>query len=159
MAKKIAVIGIGNTLRRDDGIGIVILESLLKLYQRKEIDYFNFGIASFDLIHRLRDYPTVLLIDGINASLPAGALKIFALKDIVHQPDNLATSTHEINLKTIFELSGKFAPKTKIYVAGIQVEDISYREGLSDGLKEKKDEIARQISIFIEQNLLGCSLR
>jgi hypothetical protein len=46
-----------------------------------------------------------LLIDGMQARLPAGTLKIFALKDIEHNPDDLAGSTHELNLKDIFALS------------------------------------------------------
>ena len=108
MSKKVAIIGIGNTLRRDDGIGIIILESLLKLYKRKDIDYLNFGSASFDLLHRIKDYHSVLLIDGINADFHPAELKISELKDIDYKLDNSLTSTHELNLKSIFELSKKF---------------------------------------------------
>ncbi len=82
MFKRIAVIGLGNSLRRDDGIGIIILECLLNHYKQQGIDYLNFGIASFDLMHRLQDYDLALLIDGISAGLPAGELKIFDLKGI-----------------------------------------------------------------------------
>ena len=69
-----AVIGLGNTLRRDDGIGIIILESLLNVSKKEGTDYLNFGTASFDLVHRMRDYDEVLLIDAINASLPSGEI-------------------------------------------------------------------------------------
>jgi hydrogenase maturation protease len=154
LSRKIAVIGIGNTLRRDDGIGIVILESLLKFYKREEVDYLNFGIASFDLIHRMQNYNAVLLIDGVRAGLSAGEVKIFELQDIEYNPDKISTSTHELNLKDIFELSKSLGLKTKIHVAGIQVEDISYQEGLSDILKDRKEDIAREISVFIDKALI-----
>jgi hydrogenase maturation protease len=151
LSKKIAVIGIGNTLRRDDGIGIIVLESLLKFYKREGIDYLNFGIATFDLLHRIRNYDTVLLIDGVRTNLPVGELKIFELGNIKYNPDNLATSTHELNLEDVFKLSKKIALKTKIYVAGIQIGDLSYNEGLSDILKNKQEEIIRQINLFIDK--------
>ena len=151
MSKKIAVVGIGNTFRRDDGIGIIILESLLKFYKREQIDYLNFGIASFDLIHKMRDYDTFILIDGINANLSAGEMKIFELTDVGYKPNILAVSTHEFNLKDIFELFKKLAPKTKVYVAGIQVADTSYGEDLSEGLKYKKEDLVRQVSKFIDK--------
>lgn len=151
MSKKIAVIGIGNTLRRDDGIGIIVLESLLKFYKREGIDYLNFGIATFDLLHRIRNYDTVLLIDGVRTNLPVGELKIFELGNIKYNTDNLATSTHELNLEDVFKLSKKIALKTKIYVAGIQIGDLSYNEGLSDILKNKQEEIIRQINLFIDK--------
>jgi hydrogenase maturation protease len=149
--KKIAVIGIGNTLRRDDGIGIIVLESLLKFYKREDLDYFNFGSASFDLLHRMKDYETVLLIDAVNANLAVGELKIGKLEDIEYNMDTPLTSTHELNLKSIFEISRKLGIKTTIYVAGIQVEDTSFKEGLSETLKNKKEDIIKKISAFIDK--------
>ncbi len=146
--KKIAVIGLGNTLRRDDGIGIVVLESLLAS-QISGVEYLNFGIASFDLLHRIRDYDTVLLIDGINASLPCGTLKIFELEKIEYDLKYSITSSHELGLKNLFELYKKLDIKTKVYVAGIQVEDVSFGDGLTEALKERRDEITKEIREFL----------
>jgi hydrogenase maturation protease len=151
LPKKIAVIGLGNTLRRDDGIGIIILESLLKFYKRPDIDYLNFGSASFDLLHRLKTYDAVLLIDAINAGFDSAELRISESKDIEYKPDNFAGSTHEVNLKSIFELCRDLGIKAKIYVAGIQVEDTSFGEGLSETLKRKKGDIVKEIIAFINK--------
>ena len=151
MSNKIAIIGIGNTLRRDDGIGIIILESLLKLYKREDIDYFNFGSASFDLLHRIKNYDTVLLIDGINAGFNIAELKVSELKDIDYKLDNSLTSTHEFNLKSVFELSKKLGIKTRIFVAGIQVADTSFGEGISEALEHKKEDIIKEIAAFVDK--------
>jgi len=148
--RKVAVIGIGNTLRRDDGIGIIVLESLLDFYKRKDIDYLNFSGASFDLLYRIKSYDAVLLIDGINAGLDVGKLVIGELKDIEYKIDNSVTSTHEFNLKDIFELSKSLGINTRIYVAGVQVGDTSFGEGLSGALKNKKKDIIKKISVFID---------
>lgn len=153
MSEKIAVIGIGNTLRRDDGIGIIVLESLLKFYRKKDIDYFNFGSASFDLLHRIKNYDSVLLIDGINAGFNIAELKVSDLKDINYKLDNSFTSTHELNLKNIFELSKILGIKTQIFLAGIQVGNTSFGEGLSEALTQRKDEIIKEIASFIDKTL------
>jgi hydrogenase maturation protease len=152
MPKRLAVIGIGNTLRRDDGIGIIILESLLKFYKRKDIDYLNLGISIFDLIHRLPDYDVVIVIDGINAGLDVGEVKISELKDIEYKIDSSIISTHELNLRDIFDLSKKLGLKTKIYVVGIQVKDTSFGESLSEPLENKVDEIVKAVSLFINKS-------
>jgi hydrogenase maturation protease len=154
LSKKIAVIGLGNNLRRDDGIGIAVLESLLKLYPRKGIDYINSGMAGFDLIRWMRDYETILFIDGINAGLSAGEVRIFELKDIESNLQSSATSTHELSLKDLLELSRDFGFKAKVYVAGIQVGDTSFGEGLSDALDNKKDEAVGKVVAFIDKILL-----
>jgi len=151
LSRKIAVIGLGNTLRRDDGIGIMILESLLNFYKRQDLDYLNFGSASFDLLHRLKAYDKALLIDGVDAGLGTGELLISELKDIEYKLDNFVTSTHELNLKSIFELSKKLGIKTKIYVAGIQVGDTSFGEGLSMALKSKLEDIIKEIAAFVDE--------
>jgi hydrogenase maturation protease len=153
MPKKSAVIGIGNTLRRDDGIGIIILESLLKFYKREDVDYLNSCISSFDLIHRLTDYDVVIVIDGINAGLDVGEVKISELKDIAYKIDSSIISTHELNLKNIFDLSKELGLNTKIYIVGIQVKDTSFGESLSEPLKNKVDEIVEAVSLFINKSL------
>ncbi len=149
MFKRIAVIGLGNSLRRDDGIGVIILESLLNNYKRPRIDYLNFGISSFDLIHRLQDYDAALLIDGIASGLAAGELKIFSLEEASFVKEGAAISSHELNLKDIFRLTRDLGLKTKIYVAGIQVQDVSFGESLSAPLKEKLQELTKKIDKFI----------
>lgn len=153
MSKKIAVIGLGNTLRRDDGIGVIILDALLNNYKRPGIDYLNFGIASFDIIHRLKDYDFVLLIDGISAGLESGQLKIFSLDEISFIKEDGLISSHELNLKDIFKLVQKLEIRTKIYLAGIQVEDTGFGESLSVTLEEKKEGLIKQIDKFIQERL------
>lgn len=153
MSKK-AVIGLGNLSRRDDGIGIVILDSLLSLPKRKDIDYLNFGTASFDLIHRLKQYTKILLIDGIDADLAAGELRIFELGQMEYDLKNYVLSSHELNLKDLSVFCKKISIDSKIYVAGIQVKDISFGEGLSKELKTKKKKIIKEINSFIDNELL-----
>ncbi len=154
MSKRIALIGLGNSLRRDDGIGILVLESLLNNYKRQGLEYFNYGIASFDLIHRLQDYGKVLLIDAIAAGLPAGELRIFELKEISFCKEFPDVSSHELNLKDVFELSRRFGLKTKIHVAGIQVKDVSFGESISEPLRKKFEDNVRKIDEFILEKML-----
>ena len=157
MFKRIAIIGLGNSLRRDDGIGVIILESLLNNCQHQAIDYFNFGIASFDLMHRLQDYDVALLIDGIAAGLLAGELKIFDLEEAAFSKEDspkTTVSSHELNLKDIFRLTRDLEIKTKIFVAGIQVQDVNFGESLSEPLKENLAQITKQIDKFIQERLL-----
>jgi hydrogenase maturation protease len=155
--KRIAIIGLGNSLRRDDGIGIIILGSLLNNYKRHGIDYLNFGIASFDLMHRLQGYDVVLLIDGIAAGLPAGELRIFDPEETSFSKEDgqeMMVSSHELNLKDIFKLARNLELKTKIYIAGIQVQDVSFGESLSEPLKKNLEENIKQIDKFIQERLL-----
>ena len=148
-----AVVGLGNTLRRDDGIGILILESLSKSYRVKGLDYLDYGIASFDLAHRMRDYEEVLLIDGIDAGRPFAELSIFQLEDAAYAIGGASLSTHGFNVSMLFELYKRLRIKTRIYIAGIQVKDISYGEGLTDELSQRQGYLTKEVSRFIDTTL------
>jgi hydrogenase maturation protease len=153
LSKKRAVIGLGNILRRDDGIGIAVLESLLMRYKRDEIEYLDFGSASFDLIYRLKEYDTVLLIDAIDAGLPPATLRIFGLNEVSLTLPGAPVSSHELNLKGIFELCVKFEVKTRIYVAGIQAAEVGYAQGLSGTLQKELDSLVEAVASFIDTQL------
>ncbi|MDD5561817.1 MAG: hydrogenase maturation protease [Candidatus Omnitrophica bacterium] len=161
MFKKIAVIGLGNSLRRDDGIGVIILGSLLNNYKDnlsenpkdQIIDCLNFGVASFDLMHRLQDYDAALLIDGVAAGLSPGELRIFKLEEIAAYKEEGIVSSHELNLKDIFRLTRNLGIKTEIYIAGIQVQDVGFGESLSRPLQESLGRITEQIAQFIRERL------
>jgi hydrogenase maturation protease len=148
-----AVVGLGNTLRRDDGIGILILESLSKSYRVKGLDYLDYGIASFDLVHRMRGYEEVLLIDGIDAGRPFAELSIFQLEDAAYTIGGASLSTHGFNVSMLFELYKRLRIKTRIYIAGIQVKDISYGEGLTDELRQRQGYLTKEVSRFIDTTL------
>lgn len=147
-SSKSAVIGIGNPLRRDDGIGIVILEELKKLHKGSNIDFFDYGTCSIDIINTIKNYKKILIIDAIRGrAIPL--LSIFELKDIDYYIKENPISTHEINLSGLFELIKTFNIKTKIYIAGIHANDTSFGEKLSKKLLEGKAEIISNICRFI----------
>lgn len=153
MKNKKAVIGLGNTLRKDDGIGISVLDSLSRSNRCPGLDYLDFGIASFDLVYRLRDYEAALLIDGIDAGIAPAELKIFQLKDAQYGMGSAPLSTHGFSALALFELCKKLGIKTRIYIAGIQVKDISYGEGLTDELRQKQAYLTKEIGRFIDTTL------
>jgi len=153
LSNKKAVIGLGNTLRTDDGTGVVVLGSLVRSYKKDGIDYFDFGSTSFDLINRIQDYDTVLLIDAIKTELPPGELKIFELSSINYLTNPCSGSTHGLDLRNVFEICKKLEIKTKIFVAGISVENVSYGERLSELIEAKIEDLTTKIDSFVTTEL------
>src|SRR3989339_2046480 len=101
----------------------------------------------------MEKYERILLIDGIDAGLKPGELKIFELKDISYNLKGPALSTHEFDLKSLFELYKRFELKSRIYVAGIQVQDISFGDSLSQPLKDSLEHSISEARIFVDKIL------
>jgi hydrogenase maturation protease len=138
-------------LRGDDGIGISVLESLRNSHKRDAVDYLDFATASFDLLHRIGSYDKVLLIDGIDASLKPGEFRIFETDEIAYSLKETVTSSHGLSLKEILEFCRSLGLKTKVYVAGIQVRDASYNEGLTEELAAAHEKIVKAVGSFIKK--------
>jgi hydrogenase maturation protease len=134
MRKKIGVIGLGNPLRRDDGIGLLLLQFLQenKKTLSKTIDFIDGGTRGMNLIHLLGDYDTVLLVDAVDFKGTPGQIKKFTLDEIKNQKIQLFLSTHEPDFLTVFALLKelKMTP-SHLVIFGVQPKDISQGIGLS----------------------------
>jgi len=140
--KKIGIIGIGNILRKDDGVGIVLLERLQK--QKKElpknIEFIDGGTGGMNLLHLLAQFDTVLLIDAVDFKARPGEARVFSLKEIQSQKKPVMMSTHDSDFLNLLRLSQelKELPETLV-IFGVQPRDVSYGMGLSKEIETVLD--------------------
>ncbi len=146
----ICVIGIGNVLRGDDGIGINIIQRLQEIFRdNANLKFINFGEAGLGLINTIKQFPEVLLIDAVDAGLQPAAMRIFSLEEAVIKNSSENFSTHELTLSGVFQLLKGLGLKVKVFVAGIQVKDMGYGKGLSDELRERAEVITQEIVSYL----------
>jgi len=142
--KKIGIIGIGNLLRKDDGIGIFLLERLQK--QKKElpknIEFIDGGTGGMNLLQLLAQFDTVLLIDAVGFKGRPGETRVFSLKDIQSQKKPVMISTHDSNFLNLLRLSQelKELPETLV-IFGVQPRDVSHGVGLSKEIETVLDDL------------------
>jgi hydrogenase maturation protease len=142
--KKIGIIGIGNLLRKDDGVGIFLLERLQK--QKKElpknIEFIDGGTGGMNLLHHLAQFDAVLLIDAVDFKGRPGEIRVFSLKDIQSQKKPVIMSTHDSDFFNLLRLSQelKELPETLV-IFGVQPRDVSYGVGLSKEIETVLDDL------------------
>lgn len=80
MKKKIGIIGLGNPLHRDDGVGLLLLQRLQtqRIDLPKNIEYIEGGISGMNLLHLLTQFDTVLLIDAVDFKGKPGDARVFS---------------------------------------------------------------------------------
>ena len=62
--KKVLVMGVGNTLLQDDGIGVHVTESLKASYSTQDIDILDGGTIGLSLLPEIEDADAVIIIDA-----------------------------------------------------------------------------------------------
>ena len=143
--KKIGVIGIGNHLRRDDGIGIVLLE---KLIGRKDelpnnVEFIDGGTGGMNLLHLFARFDVVVIIDAVNFDGNIGESKLFTTEEVYSKKTQINISTHESDILKIIHLSKKLGENPdEIFIFGIQPKDTSFGQDFSSELQQKVEPLS-----------------
>lgn len=74
MIKKTAVLGFGNPVRADDGVGIYVIDELKKkLGDQEHLSIFDMGTSAFEVLFKLKGHDHIILVDAVvNTGEPVG---------------------------------------------------------------------------------------
>lgn len=127
---KVAVIGIGNPMMADDGIGPRLIAELEDSVPG--VDLIDMGTGGMQLVHVLAGYDSVIIIDSADMGLSPGESRVFSPYDVVSFKETRAYSLHDWDLLRSIEISRQLgeAP-AKILILAIQPGCFEMREGLS----------------------------
>jgi len=138
------ILGVGNTYRKDDGVGPAII-ALLQNNKRSGVDYLDGGVDGLALIDIISLYSKVIIIDAVDMKTPPGTVKLFSPSDVRLQIKSDALSTHGFGLAEVIKLIEQLDVKTLLQIIGIQPQDISFGEGLSEVIEKQVQRIIKLV--------------
>lgn len=97
----ILVLGIGNYLMGDEGVGVHTIHALSKIDLPDNVDIMDGGTGSFDLMPILSQYSLVIFVDATMDNKPAGTIDVIYPKFAADFPTVL--SAHDVGLKDMIE--------------------------------------------------------
>ena len=145
---KAGIIGLGNPLRRDDGIGIVLLEKLIekKSDLPEGIEYIDGGTGGMNLLHILALFDVALIIDAVNLNGKPGESKLFKSEDVCSKKSSINISTHESDVLKIINLSKELGEiPDELFIFGVQPKDTSQGDGLSSELQQSVESLTSNL--------------
>lgn len=136
------IIGCGNLLFKDEGIGVHLIEYLQKINLAKEIELVDGGTAGLDLIDFIQKADKAVIVDAVCAGGLPGEIYSFSPADFETESFP-KVSLHDLSLKDVFRILEKLkAPLSKIRIIGIEPKDIDIGTDLSPELKERLPKLA-----------------
>lgn len=131
------VIGLGNPLMGDDGLGLVALQQLEQEWTfDPPVELLDGGTWGMNLLHEIERAERLLFIDAINAEAPPGA-SVVVERDALPKFFALKLSPHQIDLKEVLalaELRGTLPEQTVAY--GLQPAAIELSTELSPVVRD-----------------------
>jgi hydrogenase maturation protease len=144
---KTLIIGYGNTLRQDDGLGIYAAEELSRLALPAGVAVLTCQQLTPDLAADLAEVDSVAFID---ACAPAGQPGRITQRDLAPCTTTPSGITHHFGPGTLLALAGALyghTPRAMLFT--VEAESFELGEGLNEAVVTSLPELVRQVSNWI----------
>ncbi|MFD2586740.1 MAG: hydrogenase maturation protease [Dokdonia donghaensis] len=148
---KTAIMGFGNPVRSDDGIGMYVIEKLQKIIgQNDDISIFDMGTAAFEVLFGLKGHSKILMVDAvINTNEPVGTLFKVPAEEVLRTPqDDPMVFLHGMKWDQALSyakkiLGDEYPEDIQVYL--IAVENTKLETEISDAVKKAGDKVVQHI--------------
>lgn len=140
--KKNIVIGVGNMLFKDEGIGIYASEYIKQNYKfdDEDLEIIDGGTLGFKLMAYFQEYDNVIILDTVSIEDEVGG--IYRLpSDVLLGLGNYRKTAHEVEIVEMLEIVSVLDSHANVTIIGIIPEDIiSVEIGLTPKMEDKFEE-------------------
>lgn len=117
------VLGVGNLLLKDEGVGIHVIRALESEALPPDVDLMDGGTGGLHLISWIQDYKRIIMVDATLDSHPPGTVRLIRPRYATDFPPLM--SAHEIGLRDMIEAMILTENLPEIELIVISAEDIS----------------------------------
>lgn len=141
--KETIVIGLGNPLMADEGIGTLLVDELSKLaaagkLPSDNIEYYDGGCGGMYLLHVIAERKKAILIDCCIMGTKPATIRRFTPDDVNSIKKMTHLSLHEVDILKVIELAEQIGQcPDQIVIFGIEPVVIEQRMNLSPELETK----------------------
>lgn len=141
MKKKNIVVGVGNMLFKDEGVGIYASEYLKQNYEFEgDLEIIDGGTLGFKLMSYFQEYENVIILDTVSIEDNPG--EIFRLpSDVLLGLGNYRKTAHEVEIVEMLEICSVLDEHADVTILGIIPKDIvSVGIGLTKTMENRFEE-------------------
>lgn len=104
------VIGCGNLIVGDDGLGVRVIEELRELSLPENIELIEGAVRGINLLDYFMDTDKVIIVDAVNFGQEIGTIRRFDLQELEGMSKNTITTLHQIGISETVKLGLKLYP-------------------------------------------------
>lgn len=125
-AKRKVVLGLGNLLNCDEGLGVQALKRLdTQLGEQDRVELLDGGVLGLNLLMIVEECSHLLILDAVNVGKPAGTV-VELRKEQIPLYAGVKLSQHQVTFQEVLGLANirGYLPE-HLHLVGIQPEDLS----------------------------------
>ncbi|MEW6569836.1 MAG: HyaD/HybD family hydrogenase maturation endopeptidase [Nitrospirota bacterium] len=148
---KIVILGVGNFLLSDEGVGVHVANELTKMDLPANVSVIEGGTDGFRLLNFITDADRLIVIDAVKGGSDPGTIYRFDIDDVRSAPSGFKTSVHQIGILEVIDLSGLIGKTPHATVIGIEPGSLEMSMELSEKVKASIPKIIELVKEEIER--------
>jgi len=118
------VLGVGNTLMKDDGIGVWVVRTLAKTYDwPARVRLVDGGVAGLRCLSELEGAGRLLIIDAVSGNKPPGTIYKMNPEEVTPR-DGLFFSAHGVGVFELISLARLMGTLPRTRILGVQPKEV-----------------------------------
>jgi hydrogenase maturation protease len=141
------VIGLGNPLMTDEGVGVRVVECLAAQAERfPGVKFLDAGSSGMVALHAMAGHRKAIFVDCALMGEPPGTIRRFTPDQAASLKKQPGLSLHEGDLFSILKLSKRLGEcPAEVVIFGIQPDRLEPGQDLSDTLIANLDEYVERV--------------
>jgi hydrogenase maturation protease len=133
---KILIVGIGNLLCRDEGIGVHVIQEMRTMKLPSHIELLDIGTSTMDLISYLENVKKMIVIDAMKAGGAPGTIYKCRPEDLLPKGGE-PISLHDIGVIETLTMAKKMGMEIETVIIGVEPEIMDWGMELSEEVKKR----------------------
>lgn len=155
-AEKILILGLGNDILTDDGIGPKLVNDLTRMDLPADVDFKTASVGGLELLEIISGYSRMFIIDAIRTAGGKPGHVYFLSPDDFRTTMHIS-NLHDINFVTALELGNRlnYQLPSEIMIIAVEIaEDLEFSEELSPALQLQYPAILVKVHKFLLEALM-----
>lgn len=149
--KPIVIIGVGNYLMGDEGVGIHATAKLRQEFKNDDCDIIDAGVPSMALLHMIENRKLVIIIDCAEFGGKPGEIITFKPEQVKRERNSII-SLHGTDLLSTLDVGQTLGlAQPPIWIIGVQPVKVEMSQELSEEVNKSLDKLAQHIEEIISK--------
>jgi hydrogenase maturation protease len=132
--KRTLILGIGNLILKDEGIGVHVVRALEEKKLPPGVDLVDGGTATMDLLSVIRESERIIVIDAMKAGGKPGTIYRCLPEDLMGSSER-PLSLHQLGLLDVLGMSRQLGGNPSVVIIGVEPKEISWGLELTQELQ------------------------
>jgi hydrogenase maturation protease len=157
---RILVLGVGNILLKDEGVGVRVVHHLLARYRfSSNVELMDGGTLGLRLLDPVSRADRLIVVDAVQNGHPSGTLYRLPVEELEKRL-TFKNSLHQLDLVETLAFCDLLGHRPQAVIIGIEPADISpWGTELTDAVQARFIEMCTMVLDEIEEAGGSCSLR